>query len=122
MHAFRVEMEMLDVVRVITNQSSPLFRAYFFGLGAVVAPIAEELVFRGLIFPLVSRRFGVVWGMILVSIVFASVHLHVGAVLPLFAVSICFCLAYGYTGSLVVPIIMHMLFNTVHLFILSLTL
>ena len=122
MHAFRVEMEMQDVVRVITSQSTPLFRAYFFVLGAVVAPIAEELLFRGLIFPLVSRRFGVVWGMILVSIVFASVHLHVVAVLPLFAVSICFCLAYGYTGSLVVPIIMHMLFNAVHLFILSLTL
>jgi membrane protease YdiL (CAAX protease family) len=87
-------------------------------MGIVAAPVAEELVFRGVALPVLARRLGVVAAAVLVSLVFAAVHFHPEAVVPLFLVSLCCCAAYAATGRLLVPMVVHGLFNGVNLAVL----
>lgn len=44
------------------------------GFGVVMAPIAEEVFFRGLLFPALSRRVGAVTGLLLTSLLFGAAH------------------------------------------------
>jgi membrane protease YdiL (CAAX protease family) len=115
-----VDAGMQDVARIINEEASLPGRIYLMFLGVILAPIAEELLFRGVCFPVLARRFGVLASMIVVSVTFALVHFHLPSILPLFVVSFALCLAYLHTNSLVVPIVMHMAFNGVHLILLEL--
>jgi membrane protease YdiL (CAAX protease family) len=45
-------------------------------LGVTIAPLAEELAFRGLLQPLLIRSVGVVPGILITSIVFGAMHLE----------------------------------------------
>jgi membrane protease YdiL (CAAX protease family) len=51
--------------------------------------------------------------MLIVSAIFALSHAHLPSLVPLFALAIGLALAYELTGSLLVPIGMHALFNAV---------
>jgi len=77
----------------------------------VFAPMAEEALFRGILFPalLKNRRFAA--AALLTGTYFALVHFHAVSLLPLLALSVAFSSAYAATGSLLTPIVMHALFN-----------
>lgn len=83
----------------------------------VVAPILEEVVFRGLLFQVLRRRTGVWAGIVLSSVTFAIVHLElIGRPLSLGALLVLgawLAWALHRTGSLIVPITAHALFNGV---------
>ncbi|NLE67136.1 MAG: CPBP family intramembrane metalloprotease [Lentisphaerae bacterium] len=81
----------------------------------VFAPLFEEALFRGIGLPLFTRRFGGGAAIVIVSALFAAMHFHLASFLPLFILAVSFSLAYVYTGSLVVPVVMHALFNGVNL-------
>ena len=52
---------------------------------------------------------------LLTSALFALVHVNLASLPALFYLALCLTLAYEWTGSLLVPITMHALFNTVSL-------
>ncbi len=79
----------------------------------VVAPIAEELFFRGIIFNAWLREHGWWWAAIGSAILFAISHLSLPQALPLFLLGLVFAWAYRRTGSLLTPIGMHATFNAV---------
>ncbi len=79
----------------------------------VIAPIFEEALFRGFAYPVLKQRFGVWRSLVIVSAVFAASHLHLPSVAPLFVFALGLGLSYELTGSLLVPITMHALFNAV---------
>lgn len=120
LEAVGYEPSLQPVAEIITGEPRLWMRAYLLFIGIVAAPVAEELVFRGVAFPVLARRAGMVPAALLVSLVFAAIHFHPEAVLPLFVVSMCFCAAYAVTGSLLVPMVMHALFNGVNLVVLLL--
>jgi len=107
-----------EVVMVFAGEPSWIARAYMVFLAAVIAPLFEELLFRGVALPLVARRLGVAPAVVLISAFFAIVHFHTASLVPLFLIAVGFSLAYIYSGSLLVPIVMHSLFNTVNLVLL----
>ena len=76
-----------------------------------IAPVFEEVFFRGLAYPALKQRLGPARALVLVSAAFALVHFHAPSVVPLFALSLALGLAYEYTGSLLTPIAIHALFN-----------
>lgn len=78
-------------------------------LAALVAPVVEELVFRGFLYPAWERQWGWIAGAIATSAVFGLVH---GAFLPQFLASIVFICALRRAGSLWAPILVHACFNT----------
>lgn len=85
----------------------------------VVAPVFEELFFRGMVFPALAKRVGL-WGAIVLSaVLFGIVHLNqaesmLGGVLllvRLVPLGMLFAWLYHWRGTLVVPIIVHSVFN-----------
>lgn len=78
---------------------------------AVLVPIAEELLFRGIIQGELSLRYSRKVTVIVSSLVFAVFHFNlVQGTYVLFA-GIILALAYEFTNNLLVPIFMHMVFN-----------
>lgn len=84
-------------------------------LAVVVAPVAEEALFRGVLLPLLMKRLGTGPAIFLTSILFAMIHFHIPSIMPLFVLALAFSIAYIYTESIVVPIVMHALFNGMNL-------
>lgn len=84
-------------------------------LAVTLVPAVEEAIFRGLLLPLALRQVRPAWAVMGVSAIFAVLHLHVPSLAPLFVLACALSLAYLHTGSLLVPIIMHGLFNGVSL-------
>ena len=96
-----------------TDEASPMLRvALWIGAG-VVAPIAEELFFRGLLqtfFLNVFRRRGL--AILLASLVFGGVHFtQPHAVAALAVLGLFLGYAYERSGTVLVPIVIHSLFN-----------
>ena len=79
--------------------------------GVLVAPAAEEFIFRGYLYSVAKKYLGFIPAMILVSLLFAAIHLNLTSLPSLFILALCFTLAYELTGSILVPIAMHALFN-----------
>jgi membrane protease YdiL (CAAX protease family) len=44
------------------------------GLGILIAPLVEETMFRGFLYPVAARSFGVMWGIIGTGLLFGSFH------------------------------------------------
>jgi membrane protease YdiL (CAAX protease family) len=83
----------------------------------ITAPLAEEIFFRGFIFPGLIGRLGV-WGAALASgLFFGAVHITsidtAGLVIPLGAIGVLLAVLYARTGSLWVNIGTHFLINAV---------
>jgi len=76
-----------------------------------LAPVAEELLFRGLLYPTVKRagfpRLAL-WG---TSLFFAGIHLNLETFLPLLILALLLTWLYEQTGNLCAPIVAHALFN-----------
>jgi uncharacterized protein len=78
-------------------------------VGGIVAPIAEEVVFRGLIFGYL-RRWGLTAAVLISTALFAALHLPTIPVTQVVGGAV-FAIAYHMGGSLMVPIVIHMLGN-----------
>lgn len=101
------------LVQFFTAPSTALYDRILVALTAiVVAPLTEELVFRGYFYG-VLRRFGGRWpALILSATLFAAIHAHIPSLLPLLILAVALTLVYEQTGSLWAPILMHACFNT----------
>ncbi|BAN49489.1 CPBP family intramembrane glutamic endopeptidase [Metapseudomonas resinovorans] len=83
--------------------------------------LAEELVFRGLLQPLLVARLGPRYGVPLTALLFGAVHLPFS---PLFAVlatlaGLGYGLAFHYSGRISLAIALHLAVNLCHLLLLS---
>lgn len=85
------------------------------GLVVLAVPFMEEVMYRGILQPILSGAGLGRWPAIVgTSVVFASVHLALArphAVAAIFVLSLGFGWAYERTGRLAAPVTMHVLFN-----------
>jgi uncharacterized protein len=82
-------------------------------MAGVVAPIVEEIVFRGLLYGWLRSRWGVSVGVAASALAFAVAH-GIPMLMPaLFLQGAIFAWLYERSGSLWPPIIMHGVFNSV---------
>jgi membrane protease YdiL (CAAX protease family) len=88
-------------------------------LAVAVAPLAEEFIFRFFLYGVLRRYAGRVVGLVLSSLLFAAVHAHLPSFAPLFVLGACFTLAYEWSGSLLVSMTMHAMFNSLTLVALA---
>jgi hypothetical protein len=85
-------------------------------LTCVVAPIGEEVLFRGYIFTALRSWRGTLPAALITGLLFGAVHVLSAPVLdllPLAALGFGLCLLYRYTGSLYPCIAAHVLNNTI---------
>lgn len=95
-------------------------RVYLAVFAVVLAPLAEEFVFRGLLFSLAQRLGRPKLGWIGVSLLFALIHLNAPIFLPLFTLGLALTWLRETTGGLLAPVIAHGLFNFANLVLLFL--
>lgn len=92
--------------------------AVFLGVTAIaVAPLVEEVVFRGYIFPVLERRWGSVAAVLLTALMFTSLHVTQlwgswMAVSLILLVGLALSLVRALTGALLPAFLMHLAYNT----------
>lgn len=84
----------------------------------VVAPLTEEIIFRGTLYPMLSRFLGRGPAALAAALFFGLVHDTYADLPGLVVLALCFTLAYEVTGSLLVPIFMHATFNGISLVVM----
>jgi membrane protease YdiL (CAAX protease family) len=77
----------------------------------LIAPVCEEIIFRGLIFNRLKTKFNFTFSIIISSIIFGLLHSidFIGA--TIFAISMTFI--YLKTKKLIIPILLHSFYNTI---------
>ena len=113
------ELELQKAAQIIT-EGRPWLRVAYTLVAILLAPLFEEIMFRGLLFPYLVKHNGLAGGTILVALIFAGLHFHLPSFVPLALLSTGLSLAYWRTGSLWVSIGMHTIFNAVSIFSLYL--
>jgi membrane protease YdiL (CAAX protease family) len=83
----------------------------FLLVAVVMAPLFEEIFFRGFLFRGFAESWGWVVGAIVSAAVFGLAHLQLDVFVPLFALGFVLAWAYKRTGSLWTSISLHALFN-----------
>ncbi len=100
-----------QIVEMFTGSETLQQRIMIIVLAISLAPIAEEFIFRFFLYGVLKRYLGRGSGLILNSLLFAAVHVHLPSFGPLFVLGGCFTLAYEWSGSILVSMTMHALFN-----------
>jgi len=93
-------------------------RIYFGVFAIVIAPVAEEFIFRGMLFPFVKRLGYPRLAWFGVSALFALIHFDAAIFVPLFALALALTWLYKFTDNLLAPVAAHSLFNAVNLIVL----
>jgi len=86
-------------------------------LVVVLAPVAEEIVFRGVLLPVISDRWGVFWGVTLSSLIFTAMHLVPYTMPPIMLLAIALSWLFFRTRSLWPAIVAHAAFNGIGLIV-----
>jgi len=95
-----------------SEMSWPRFFVTLLGVG-FLAPVAEELFFRGFLYTALRQRLGLAAAVMISSLVFALGHIDaLGVVAASFVMGIAIALAYEYTRSLWVAIAIHVFNNS----------
>ena len=79
----------------------------------LVAPVAEELFFRGVAYNAWERERGPWVAVVGSAALFAAIHSSLFALVPIFALGVMLALLYRRTGSLAANIALHAGFNTI---------
>jgi membrane protease YdiL (CAAX protease family) len=108
-----------EIVDLFNTSQTIQQRVMIIVLAVIVAPMAEEFIFRFFIYGVFRRYFGIVIGLLFSAALFAAAHNHLPSALPLFVLGGCFTLAYEWSGSILVSMAMHALFNSVQLIFLA---
>lgn len=106
-------VELFDASRTIEQRIMIIIFA------VAVAPVAEEFLFRFFLYGVLKRYFGQVVGIVVNALLFAAVHTHLPSFAPLFVLGMCFTIAYEWSGSILVSMTMHSLFNSLTLTVLA---
>ncbi len=101
-----------SIVSVLRHSSDiPLITVICFS-AAIAAPLVEELIFRGYLYPIMKKYTGVWFALITTSLLFGIIHVSLVPFIPLAIFGAVLVLLYEYTGSIWTPIIAHCIFNT----------
>ena len=99
------------IVRYFLEHPDPRHRAAVIFMAVIVAPVAEEILFRGYFYGVIRRFGGRLPALLTSSLLFAAIHVHLPSMLGLGLLAVILCLLYERTGSLWATITMHATFN-----------
>lgn len=95
-------------------------------VAVLTAPLVEEMIYRGVLYSALERAAGRAISVLLVSLLFAGVHVlqysnNIAVIVVITMLSFTLTLARAYTGSLVPPFIIHLVFNGIQSIIIIVT-
>jgi membrane protease YdiL (CAAX protease family) len=100
-----------DTVKFFQQSQDKLALAGMAVAAVIVAPLCEEIVFRGYLYPAAKRFVGPVTAMFCSALLFSLAHGSLAMLLPLFLLGFAFAWIYERTGSLWAPIFAHFCLN-----------
>jgi len=100
-----------DLVQLFRDEHSPARLLVMVLIAVVIAPMWEEIIFRGALFGYLRTRLPRVLAFMLPALAFAIVHLNARVFVPLFVLALIHSKAYEHTGRIGVTIVSHALFN-----------
>lgn len=103
-----------DIDKIIASSNAARLSVAF--LAVATAPIVEETVYRGLLFPPVARAAGMKWAVVIVSVMFAAVHLmqyrnNPAVIAAVTVLSFTLTWVRAHTGRLLPCFVIHAVFN-----------
>lgn len=104
-------LEGQPAVEMLLHAKGWLVTGYFGLFAIVIAPVAEEFIFRGMLFPFVKQLGFPKLAWFGVSALFALIHMNAPTFVPLFVFALALTWLYERTDNLLAPITAHALFN-----------
>jgi membrane protease YdiL (CAAX protease family) len=115
---FGIEPAAQTTVTMIQHQADTAKTAVLAAAATVLAPIAEETFFRGILYPAIKHRGHPNVALWSTALLFGIVHGNLGAFIPLTFLALVFTWLYERTGNLLAPIVAHSVFNGVNFWFL----
>jgi membrane protease YdiL (CAAX protease family) len=100
-----------DTVKFFQHSQDKLALGAMAVAAVIVAPLCEEIVFRGYLYPAAKRFTGPATAMFCSALLFSLAHGSLAMLLPLFLLGFAFAWIYERTGSLWAPIFAHFCVN-----------
>ncbi|GMT49831.1 MAG: hypothetical protein IEMM0008_1370 [bacterium] len=128
--AYAVAVPIIILVSLISNyfidqnplESNPIFTLLIDGdstftfisvsvMAIVLAPVFEEILFRGLLFRLLQSKWSTELAALVTSVIFGVIHFSLYALFPITALGMVLAWSYQKSNSLITPIVAHALWN-----------
>jgi len=116
---FRSGSSKQNIVELFSASPTIEQRIMIIIFAVAIAPVAEEFLFRFFLYGVIKRYFGRFLGVTMNALLFAAAHTHFPSFAPLFVLGSCFTIAYEWSGSILVAMTMHSLFNSLTLTVLA---
>ncbi len=99
------------LLEIVLNNNNYFSFILLFLTTTFLAPLFEEVIFRGVLLPILSREFGIVLGIIISAFIFALAHLSISELPPLFTLGVGLGITRLISGRLSSSVFMHSLWN-----------
>lgn len=113
-------IEKQSLVGIIAETRSPILLILLVFVTVVIAPISEELLFRGAIYRFIKGQVHPRLALMLSALIFSLMHFNTMAYVPLFILGLLLARSYEVSGNIAVPIVFHALFNANTLILIAL--
>ena len=107
----------------ILIESSFQARVATAALAVLTAPLVEEIIYRGMLYPAIQRVLGMGWAVAVVTAMFAGVHVYqyrtnIGVIVVITMLSLTLTLVRALTDRLLPAVVIHLIFNGIQAVIL----
>ena len=111
--------ELMDWIPNIMEQSFDILQSGWGGILAIaiIGPVLEELLFRGAITKALLQQYSPTKAILLSALLFGVFHINPAQILPAFLIGILLAWTYYKTGSLIPCIFMHILNNSLSVYL-----
>lgn len=120
-YILHITPEPQEVVLLLLKTKTPWLFLSYAVLIVIVAPIVEEIFFRGLVYTYFRGQYGVRWAIVISGLIFSAVHMSLWAFPGIFVGGMGLAYLYERSKSLYTSILAHMVWNGVVTVILFLT-
>ncbi|HAV11910.1 MAG TPA: hypothetical protein DCX06_00230 [Opitutae bacterium] len=100
-----------ELIQLFQSGGHPLAIAVLVIFAVILAPVVEEIIFRGCIYRFLKSKVSLVAAQVMSGAVFAVMHANLMSFLPLVIVGIILARTYEKSGNLAVPMCFHAFFN-----------
>ncbi len=99
------------LLEIVLNNNNYFAFILLFLTTTLIAPLFEEIIFRGVLLPVLARDYGKTIGILISSFVFALAHLSLNEFPPLFVLGIGLATTRLISGRLSSSVVMHSFWN-----------
>jgi uncharacterized protein len=107
-----------QAIVTLENAESTASKIYLAFFAIVLAPVAEETLFRGVLYPTIKKYGGAKMALWATSLAFAAIHANLPIFLPLTVFAVALAWLYEKTDNLLSSIVAHSFFNGVNVLLL----